>query len=86
MMLGRLKGRFAAGQQAFGADAYFYMHEAYEATLMNRGQFYRIAHYKALKRYAVPEMGLYHRNVIRHLHKTEGMFSQAYLDYWGIVK
>jgi filamentous hemagglutinin len=83
-MMGRLQTAMANGLRSFGADANFYMHEAYEATMMNRGTEYAVAHAAALARYGVSQYALYHPQVIATLHEAEGIFSEGYLKYWGI--
>jgi len=83
-MIGRLQTAMTNGLRGFGADANFYLHEAYEATLMNRGTSYVVAHAAALTRYGVSQYALYHPQVVNTLHKAEGIFSQAYLNYWNI--
>jgi filamentous hemagglutinin len=84
MMMETIKAAHQSGLRIFGPYKDFYMHELYESTLMRRGVEYEASHLQALERYAVTQMQLYHPKVIRYFHQTQGMFSQAYLNYWGI--
>ena len=84
MMMDRIKAAHQYGLRIYGPYKDFYMHELYESTLMSRGLPYAQSHLSALGRYGVKEMQLYHPKVIQYLHKTHGMFSRAYLNYWGI--
>ncbi len=73
MMIDRLRGALAKGDRLFGADANYYLHEAYEATYMKRlmsqgmdyRQAYEIVHPQALGKFGVSEFELYHADVIR---------------------
>ena len=82
-MLLRLKAAFAGGERDFGADANFYMHEAAEATLMNRGLAYEVAHPAVLAKYGTAQQALYHPEVIKQF---AGWFSDSYRVFWGIIR
>ena len=82
-MLQRLKGALSSGQKITGADASFYLHEAAEATLMNRGILYDAAHDAALLKYNVPQFSVYAPEVIQ---SNPSLFNQAWRSFWGITE
>jgi hypothetical protein len=64
-MVSRLRTALEAGARITGADASFYVHEIYEATLMGRGLVYDVAHEAAPLTYNVSPFSIYHPDVIR---------------------
>ena len=80
-MIDRLRTAMQNGDRVFGPDADFYMHEANEATLMNRGLLYDEAHIQALERYGVTEFDLYHPEIIKTY-----KFNEAWWNYWMIPR
>lgn len=84
MMMERIRAAHQYGLRIFGPYKDFYMHELYESTMMSKGIPWAESHLASLERYGATQMQLYHPKIIQHLHKTKGMFSQAYLDFWGI--
>jgi RHS repeat-associated protein len=82
-MLDRLRTAMENGDRVSGADANFYMHEANEATTMNRGLSYPEAHKYALDRYGVIEFDLYHPDVIR---QYPADFNSNWWNHWKISR
>lgn len=82
-MINRLQDALANGRLISGADASFYMHELYEATLMSRGVSYDIAHDAAIARYDVSPFSTYHPDVIRAF---PDLFNDNWFNFWGITR
>lgn len=72
-----------------GADAIFYTHELYEATLMKRllqagktiEEAYDVAHAAALLRYGVSPFSVYHPKIISAFSEW---FGPAWSNFWGL--
>ena len=71
----------ANGQKITGADASFYMHEIAEATMMQQGMAYDIAHLLALEKYEVSPFSVYSPDVIRQFPE---MFSKGFMKFWNL--
>jgi hypothetical protein len=80
-MIQRLRHALSNGHKIFGPDANFYLHEAHEATLMNCGLIYEVAHPAALGKYGVKEFDLYAPEVIQ---RFPSAFSTGFKRYWGL--
>lgn len=80
-MIERLRSALRSGQKISGADASFYLHEAAEATMMNRGVLYDAAHDAALGRYRVSPFSVYHPEVIQ---ANPGYFNSNWNTFWEI--
>lgn len=78
-MVQRLRDALANGGRVRGADASFYLHEIYEATLMSRGMSYNMAHSTALNRDGVSSYSVYHPEVIR---ANPNQFNSNWSDFW----
>jgi hypothetical protein len=82
-MIERLQQALSVGEKVTGADASFYVHEAYEATLMNRGIAYEAAHAAALERYGVSQFSVYAKEVVEAL---PSHFPNGFREFWGIIR
>ncbi|QUH31967.1 hypothetical protein HYG85_08790 [Vallitalea guaymasensis] len=71
----------ANGQPITGADASFYMHEAAEATMMQKGIAYKAAHEAVLQKYNVSPYSVYHPEVIQQFSEW---FNQGFKNFWGL--
>ncbi len=80
VMLRRLASARDSGQRIHGGDANFYLHEASEATMMNRGLGYDAAHQAALQKYGVHDFAVYPREVVQ---KMSEWFNRGFLNYGG---
>jgi hypothetical protein len=78
-MIARLRTALQEGRAVSGADAVFYTHEAYEATLMGRGMGWDAAHAAALAKYNVSPFAVYHPEVIT---RFPDHFSPGYGNFW----
>lgn len=72
-MLKRIENALANGEKLTGADAYFYMHELAELTIMkdltrtmNFDDAYDIAHLESLKIFDVSSFSAYHQDAIEN--------------------
>jgi len=59
------------------------MHEVTEATMMNKGTSYEIAHQAALSKFDVSPFSVYHPDVIKAL---PYQFNDNWYDFWGLLK
>jgi len=80
-MIKRLENALTNGETISGADASFYMHEITEATLMNQGMNYDVAHALALEKYDVSPFSVYNPEVIK---EYPDLFSRGFKKYWDI--
>jgi hypothetical protein len=80
-MVERLSTALAAGEKVVGADASFYLHELSEATMMQRGLPYEVAHSAALSKYGVSPFSVYHPTVISAFPEQ---FNSAWRQFWGL--
>lgn len=81
-MIQRLRSAFGAGRHVTGADANFYLHEAAEATMMNRGMSYDVAHAAALEKYGVSPYSIYHPEVVQ---ANPSLFNDAWRSFWRLL-
>lgn len=83
-MVQRLRTALSNGEKVTGADANFYLHEANEATTIERLGYEGAegAHAAALEKYGVKEFDLYHPEVIK---TNPSEFNNAWRAYWGIT-
>lgn len=82
-MVDRLRSAMEEGRTVSGADASFYLHEASEATMMNRGLGYPDAHQAALSKYDVSPYSVYHPEVIRAFPDE---FNSNWSKFWGMTE
>lgn len=68
-MIKRLDDALLNGNKLIGADASFYMHEVAEATMMNKGMSYDIAHSLALEKYDVSPFSVYSPEGLNNIQK-----------------
>lgn len=80
-MIDRIENALKNGNAITGADASFYMHEAAEATMMQKGIAYEIAHEAVLKKYNVSPYSVYHPEVIQQFSEW---FNQGFKNFWGL--
>jgi hypothetical protein len=80
MMMARLRAALQEGRPVDGADASFYMHETYEATLMGRGVAYDEAHAAAFARYGVSPYSVYAKEVIEAT--PQAGWNDGWRDFW----
>jgi len=64
-MINRIESALKNGQPITGADASFYMHEVAEATMMQKGIPYEVAHEAVLQKYNVSPYSVHHPEVIQ---------------------
>ena len=82
-MIIRLKAALQQGKKIEGADASFYLHEAFESTRMAKGIPYEIAHQAALLKYAVSPFSIYHIDVILAF---KSFFNKNWITFWNNLK
>jgi RHS repeat-associated protein len=80
-MMERLWSLLDAGEPATGADANFYLHEAYEAQMMAQGMGQEAAHAAALEYYGASPYSIYAPEVIQ---ANPSLFNNSWLAYWGL--
>jgi hypothetical protein len=80
-MINRIESALKNGQPITGADASFYMHEVAEATMMQKGIPYEVAHEAVLQKYNVSPYSVYHPEVIQQFSEW---FNQGFKDFWGL--
>ncbi len=80
-MINRIESALKNGQPITGADASFYMHEAAEATMMQKGISYEVAHEAILQKYNVSPYSVYHPEVIQQFSEW---FNQGFKNFWGL--
>ncbi|MHB1222369.1 MAG: hypothetical protein ACYC0J_10275 [Gammaproteobacteria bacterium] len=84
LMLQRLQYALDNRLPLTGADASFYIHEATEATKMNKGMEYSSAHLQALNKYQVSPFSVYHPDVISQVNLIEpGSFNINWINFWN---
>jgi RHS repeat-associated protein len=80
-MINRIESALKNGHPITGADASFYMHEAAEATMMQKGISYEVAHEAVLQKYNVSPYSVYHPEVIQQFSEW---FNQGFKNFWGL--
>lgn len=80
-MINRIESALKNGKPITGADASFYMHEAAEATMMQKGISYEVAHEAVLQKYNVSPYSVYHPEVIQQFSEW---FNQGFKNFWGL--
>ena len=80
-MINRIESALKNGKPITGADASFYMHEAAEATMMQKGISYELSHEAVLQKYNVSPYSVYHPEVIQQFSEW---FNQAFKNFWGL--
>lgn len=80
-MINRIESALKNGQPITGADASFYMHEVAEATMMQKGIPYEVAHEAVLQKYNVSPYSVHHPEVIQQFSEW---FNQGFKDFWGL--
>ncbi len=80
-MIKRIESALKNGKPITSADASFYMHEAAEATMMQEGIPYEVAHEAVLKKYNVSPYSVYHPGVIQQFSEW---FNQGFKNFWGL--
>lgn len=86
VMMRRLRDAFSAGKRVTGADANFYLHEAAEATMMNRGVLDKAAHDAVLAKYdkfGVSHYSLYHPEA---MNANPSGFGSNWWKFWNLFK
>jgi len=81
MMIDRLKTALAAGCPISGADASFYFHELYEASLMDVGIDYPEAHSLAFAEYGVSPFSVYAPEVVQSFPE---LFNSHWFKFWDL--